>query len=152
MEEKFIQILAGTIGALGFSLLFNIRGRKLIPAAFGGFLSWSIFVAFEPIFADEAVRYVIAMAILTFYAEVMARKAKCPATVFQVSGAIPLIPGGSLYYTINYAMLGQWDKFFNKAVDTFLLMVAIAVGILSAMTFLNITRYFKDRLVKAFLK
>ncbi|MEG2144840.1 MAG: threonine/serine exporter family protein [Oscillospiraceae bacterium] len=152
MGEKIIQVMAGTVGALGFSLLFNIRGKKLFPAAFGGFLSWSIFVIFEPLFASEAVRYVIATAALTFYAEIMARKAKCPATVFQVSGAIPLIPGGSLYNTINYAMVGQWDKFFNKAVDTFLLMVAIAVGILSAMTFLNITRYFKERLVKLYSK
>lgn len=142
MTAKLIQVLTAFIGSLGFSILFNIRGKKLFTAAFGGVISWSTFLLFETIIPSEPARYVIATAVLTLYAEKMARKAKCPATVFQVSGAIPLIPGGALYYTINYAMTGQWMLFAHKALATLLLMTAIAVGILLAMTVLHIIRCF----------
>ena len=40
---EIIQIITGFIGSLGFAVLFNIRGKRLIAAAFGGFLSWTLF-------------------------------------------------------------------------------------------------------------
>ena len=39
---EVIQILSGTVGSFGFSILFNIRGRRLPVAVIGGFLSWSL--------------------------------------------------------------------------------------------------------------
>ena len=38
MMDKLIQILMAYLGSLGFNLLFNIRGRKLLIASFGGML------------------------------------------------------------------------------------------------------------------
>ena len=40
----FIQLLAAVAGSLGFSALFNIRGRKLIYSTFGGFLAWAVYL------------------------------------------------------------------------------------------------------------
>ena len=42
-----IQIFTGFLGSLGFSILFNIRGRKLLVASLGGLISWTIFLLLD---------------------------------------------------------------------------------------------------------
>ena len=40
MNTMLFQVLAAAAGALGFSLLYQIRGVKLIFCVLGGALSW----------------------------------------------------------------------------------------------------------------
>ena len=129
-----IQIFTGFLGSLGFSVLFNIRGRKLWVASLGGLISWTIFLLLEPVFQGEASRYFFAAAAVTVYSEVFARVLKTPTTTFLVSSIVPLIPGGSLYYTMNYALNEQWNLFVQKAFSTLELALALAVGIIAITT------------------
>ena len=56
--KEFIQLMAALLGSLGFAALFNIRGKKLIFATIGGFLSWQLPVSMQtPISADLFPRY-----------------------------------------------------------------------------------------------
>ena len=48
---------------------------------------------------QDVPRFFVASVVLTIYAEILARVVKCPATLFLVTAAVPLIPGGSLYNT-----------------------------------------------------
>lgn len=129
-----MQIFTGFLGSLGFSILFNIRGRKLLVASLGGLISWTIFLLLEPVFQGEALRYFFASAAITVYSEIFARVLKTPTTTFLVSSIVPLIPGGSLYYTMNYALNEQWNLFVQKAVSTLELALALAVGIIAVTT------------------
>ena len=52
---------------------------------------------------------------------------------------IPLIPGGSLYYTMNYALNEQWQLFTDKALYTLQLALALAVGIIAVTTLVRLT-------------
>ena len=79
---------------------------------------------------QDVVRYFIASVALTVYAETLARLVKCPATLFIVTASIPLIPGGSLYQTMQYFMKNDLASFSGQALTTVLLAVAIAVGML----------------------
>ena len=88
----------------------------------------------EPVFPGEASRYFFAAAAVTVYSEVFARILKTPTTTFLVSSIVPLIPGGSLYYTMNYALNEQWDLFVQKAFSTLELALALAVGIIAITT------------------
>lgn len=129
-----MQIFTGFLGSLGFSILFNIRGRKLLVASLGGLISWTIFLVLQPVLPGEAPRYFFASAAITVYSEVFARVLKTPTTTFLVSSIVPLIPGGSLYYTMNYALNEQWDLFVQKAFSTLELALALAVGIIAVTT------------------
>ena len=71
---------------------------------------------------------VVAAAFASIYAEAMARVEKAPATVFYIPALIPLIPGGSLYYTMSYAVLGQWDQVQRYGASTAYCALGIAVG------------------------
>lgn len=147
-QQDIIQLITGTLGSLGFSLLYNLRGRKLLIASLGGFVAWFVYLIFQFMIPDESIRYLISSAVITIYAEVFARVLKTPTTTFLVPAAIPLIPGSSLYYTMNFALNTQWQPFISRAFYTFQLALCIAVGIIAVTTFTRITMLIIRRLRK----
>lgn len=132
--NPFLQIIMGGLGTLGFNLLFNLRGRKLVLATLGGVISWSVFLVLEPLLPDEALRYFLATAVVTVYGEVLARVKRTPTTTFLVPSVIPLIPGSALYHTMNYALNKQWAEFAHQAFYTLQLALSLAVGIIAVTT------------------
>lgn len=138
MLENTIQLVCAFLGSLGFSLIFNIRKEKLLAAGFGGLLSWGVYLILGNLISGNVIRTFIASLALTLYAEIMARVKRSPATVFLVTAAIPLMPGGSLYMTMSYAMEKRWTDFTSQGIDTLLLAAAIAGGILCMTTCLRI--------------
>lgn len=139
--NEILQIIFGFIGSLGFAVLFNIRGKRLMLAALGGFLSWLIFVLLSMVIKSEPINYFLVALLITLYAEIMARVIKTPTTTFITTALIPLIPGGSLYYTMAYAFENDLNGFVAKAISTLQLASALALGIIIATTATNI--YFK---------
>ena len=134
MTAKLIQLLMAYLGSFGFNILFHIRGRKLFWASLGGLISWAVFLGLEPLLPGEAIRFFCAAAAITVYGEILARVEKTPTTTFLVPSVIPLIPGGSLYYTMNYALNKQWAEFSHQVVHTLQLALALAVGIIAITT------------------
>ena len=149
-----MQIFMGFLGSLGFSTLFHIKGRRLLIASLGGLISWTVFLLLEPLLPGESVRYFLASATVTVYAEVFARVIKTPTTTFLVPSLIPLIPGGALYYTMNYALNEQWASFGTKALYTLELAAALALGIIAVTTLTRMTmvviRYMKGHKLHSF--
>ena len=136
--DEIIQVLAGFIGTLGFGVLFNVRGKRLIVAAIGGLLSWLLFILFNKVVHNEPVAYFAVSVAISAYAEIMARVLKTPTTAFIITGLIPLIPGGSLYYTMAYAFESDINKFVSKAVYTLELAAALALGVITVTTIVKI--------------
>ncbi len=143
--SAFIQILAGCLGTMGFSVLFNVRGRKLVFATLGGLISWAVFLALEPVFNSEALRYFVSAVAITVYAEILARLERTPTTMFLVPAIIPLVPGGALYYTMNYALNKQWFQFAHQAFYTLQLALSLAVGIIAVTTVVRLLTAFMHR-------
>ena len=126
---EILQIVTGCIGSLFFGVLFNIRGKKLVFATLGGFLAWAFFVVFKFITPDDALRYFFVAVMIAIYAEIFARILKTPTTTFIMTALIPLIPGGSLYYTMSALLEGNTSVFLAKAIYTISLAGALALGI-----------------------
>ena len=135
---QFIQILAGGVGSLGFACLFHIRGKRLAVATLGGLLSWFLFVIFSYIIPSEPINYFLVSFLLTMFAEIMARVMKTPTTTFVTTSLVPLIPGGSLYYTMAYGFQGDATRFVSKGIATLALAAALALGIIIATTLTKI--------------
>lgn len=139
-----MQIIAGTIGALGFSLLFNVRGKKrLFWCAFGGALAWGTVLLGQMAGLSEMMAYLAGAVLLTIYAEVWARIQFCPSTVFIMAATIPMIPGGSLYNTMRFAMDGMWESFAMQGLRTLAYAILISAGILIVHTVMNAYRAWK---------
>ena len=129
-NSELIQIATGLIGSLCFGILFNMRGKRLIAAAVGGLLSWGLFVVLSHFILNEPINYFIVAAVVSLYSEIMARILKTPAAPVVTTSLIPLIPGGSLYYTMSSAFESNFTMFLEKAVSTLKLACALALGII----------------------
>ena len=127
--QNMIQLLAATLGSLGFAMLFNIRGKKLLFATFGGFFAWGVYLLAAHFYENPYFCGFAASVMLTLYAELMARMHKTPVTVFLVSAAIPLIPGAALYRTMNCLMQRQWEFFAAECTYTLLFAASMSAGI-----------------------
>jgi uncharacterized membrane protein YjjB (DUF3815 family) len=133
--EVAVEILAAAAGSLGFGVLFNIRGKKLLAVVLGGALAWGAFLALFACGMGEPMAYFLVALLVSLYAEGMARLLKAPATVFVAPSLVPLIPGSSLYYTMTYALGGDAVKFFEKAGSALALASALAGGIIISVVF-----------------
>ena len=111
MPVEIIQLIAAFFGAAGFAILFNVRFPLVIYGALGGLLSWGVFLAMENIGANPFVACLVSSAFSAFYAEVMARIKKTPASVFFIPSLIPHVPGASLFYCMSAALRGEWVLF-----------------------------------------
>ena len=128
--QTVLQLVTAFLGSLGFALLFHVRREKLLLASLGGLLAWGVYLLMGFVSSQEVVRYFAASAVLTVYGETLARIVKCPATLFIVTASVPLIPGGSLYRTMQYFMRSDLEACSAQGLNTVLLAVAIAVGML----------------------
>ena len=131
MEQYILQVITGCVGSLGFALLYNIRGTRLLFATLGGLFSWAAFLLLGIFLSNEILRYFIVAVLISAYAEMMARLLKTPTTTFVTTCLIPLIPGSSLYYTMTNAFSGNPDGFIEKGVSTLGLAGALAAGIIT---------------------
>ena len=130
--NELTQILAGCVGTFSFAVLFNIRGKRLWAAALGGLLSWTFFLLLGRVIPSDPVNYFIVALLLSFYAEIMARVLKTPTTTFITTSLVPLIPGGSLYYTMASAFESNMGRFLEKGIATLQMASALALGIIVA--------------------
>ncbi len=55
---------------------------------------------------------------------------KYPAISYLVVSLFPLIPGASVYYTMNYAVQGDMEQFAAQGMRTGAITGVIAVGVL----------------------
>ena len=138
MKDALIQILMGTIGTLGFAILFNIRGKKFWLAGLGGCLSWSLFLLLFPVLESEVYRYFFCAVFAAAYSEILARALKTPATTFMMISLLPHIPGGALYRTMRHALNRSWQLCWESTLYTLKLALALALGIVAVLTVLSV--------------
>jgi uncharacterized membrane protein YjjB (DUF3815 family) len=138
---ELVQIITGSIGSLCFGILFNLKGKRLLAGAIGGLLSWGIFVILSQFIASEVLNYFLVSVIVSIYAEIVAKEVKTPTTPIITTSLIPLIPGGSLYYTVASAFDSSFGVFAEKAIYTLKLASALALGmiiVLAVWKFLSV--------------
>lgn len=144
-----VQLIACFIGCMGFSILFNIHGPGSLLCALGGIISWAVYCITLLSGGSDLAGYFWAAVFSSAYAEIMARIRKYPAISYLVVSIFPLIPGASIYYTMNYAVRGDMASFADRGIHTIAIAGVIAVGILLASTAMRIWfSYYYSRIQK----
>ena len=124
-----LQLLTAFLGSLGFSILFGLRKKHLLAAALGGLLAWGLYLLAESRLHSPFFSNLFASAFAVLYAEFLARRLKCPATLFVVPGIVPLVPGGALYYAMSCAVRKDLERASQYGTATLEAALAIAAGI-----------------------
>ena len=135
--EALKIIISGTIGTIGFSLLFKSNPRRTGFNALGGMIICIVYVVASEIFDQEFLQNFFPALVATAYAEIMARVLKAPATPILACSIIPLVPGGKLYYTTYYFVVGQMRLFKYTLTETLRIAAGLAVGIIVISVIVN---------------
>lgn len=118
------------ITALGFSILYNIPRKTIIPAGITGAIGWTIYFFLTVYFSiEEFLATIIASFFIAFASQIFARKFKTPVIIFTLPGLIPLVPGGLAYNMMRAFVEGNTNLGFEYATDTFLTAGALALGL-----------------------
>ena len=129
MKEILYQLLSAFVGSMGFALVFGMRRRYLFAASLGALLGWGVYLLTEHFLSNSFLPPLLAAAFALSYSEIMAKALKTPATLFVVPAIIPLVPGGSLYYTMSYAVHRDMANARIYGTRTLESALAIAAGI-----------------------
>lgn len=128
------QFILSFIASLTFSIIFNIRGKKLLFSALGGGITYLFFFIFTLNSFSSITSCFLATIISASYSEIMSIKLKSPVTLFIISSVIPLVPGGGLYYTMYYIISKNYEKALILGTETFEIALAIVISILLVST------------------
>ena len=118
------------LSCVGFALIFNIRGRMILWCSGGGALGWLVYLAAGALGGGDILQNFAAILVIASYAEAASRIKKAPATVFLIVALIPLVPGGGIYYAMEYCIAGQMDLFLATTAHTLAIAGVLALGIL----------------------
>ncbi len=129
LRDFLLPCVYAVMACLAFCLLLNQRGRLMLASSLGGGVGWAVCLlcAFTQ---SDIVQYFAGAVAVAVYAEIMARVMKSPATGFLVVGILPFVPGGGIYYTMEYCLAGDTQMFLTTGIHTFGVAGAVAVGIL----------------------
>ena len=134
------EIIFAILATLGFGIIFEIRGKNLYFSAIAGGIAWGTYIIALHLGSSLFFAYFISSAILTLFSEMMARHLKTPVTSILISGLIPLVPGGGVYYTMHYILDKDMEQAVFKGVETFLIAGAISFGIVVVSSLVRILK------------
>lgn len=155
MGQIVFQTFLGTLGTIGFSVLFNVPGRKMFASALGATLSWTVYMIVFHAYGDKVISLFAATITASVLSEILARVLKAPVIILLVPMLIPLIPGSDLYYTTTNLVLGNKADF--EACFSLVMREAgaIAFGIIlmtcAVQVILKIYHHFRQKKAKSVL-
>ena len=123
-----VQVISALIGSIGFAVFFNMKRKQIILAGAGGAATWIVYLLCQQQIEGYFVPYFIASIFVAVYAEIMARRNRAPDTIFLTAAAVPLIPGGSLYYTMAGLVNGDQALFAESGASAVTIALAISLG------------------------
>ncbi len=133
------------VGCIGFSILFNIHDLGVFICALGATLVWVVYSIAETMTGSGIMGYFWGAVVASAYSEVMARIRKFPAITYLVISIFPLIPGAGVYYTMNYAVQGDMERFASQGMYTAAIAGIMAIGILLVSTSVRLYHVWKAR-------
>lgn len=137
MITYLIKIFTAGIASLGFALLYNVKGKRLLVPFAGGIIGQILYLSLTFINNEDLQAFTVTI-FLALYTEIAARIIKTPTTTFLVPNIIILIPGGSLYFTMSSAIKGEWFNFVLYGKETIFLASSIAAGIMIVSSIIKI--------------
>lgn len=127
--DYIIQIIVSFIATACFGIIFNVPIKRVFFCGIVGAMGWIVYYVsiqreIDPVQASFLGAFAVAIA-----AHVLAKKYKTPMIVFNVSGIIPLVPGGIAYNAMRSAVENDYLMSIQYGSKAFMISGAIAMGL-----------------------
>lgn len=137
MLHMISVMLSSFLASLGFGVLFNIKGNKLLLAGIGGSIGGVVYHLALQYGSSEMLAMFLGSVAFSLYSEILARICKTPVTTFIICALIPLVPGGGMYRMMLQAIQGHVDEALAIGLDTISIAGVLVLGILVVSTIMK---------------
>ena len=130
LTDLGLLCVASVVGTLGIALLFGEENKKIPWALLAAVLAT---VGYEVTFALDGGYFLssfVAAGLVAAYADFSAHFLKTPATVIIITGIVPLVPGGKLFYTMLGAVTSDMTMFSDNGFAALKMAAGLAIGII----------------------
>lgn len=125
------------MACLASCVILGRTGPLMLVSSLGGGVGWAVCLLCASTGSD-ILQYFFGAVAVALYAEIMARLCKAPVTGFLVVGILPFVPGGGIYYTMDFCLSGDTQLFLSTGIHTFGIAGAVAVGLLLASSLVRL--------------
>ncbi|KEF38785.1 hypothetical protein M670_01999 [Schinkia azotoformans MEV2011] len=124
------HLITSFIASAAFGIIFNVPKRALPQCGFVGMVGWLIYIALVNYFSvDMLLATLVAAVFIAIISQTFAKFYKTPIIVFNVSGIIPLVPGGMAYDAMRHIVENDYSTAVQLATKAFMVSGSIAIGL-----------------------
>lgn len=142
-----VPCLAAFIAGVGFCIYYNIHGKNIIVSSLCGALAYAVYLLVGNFAETFFVPYFVAGIFIGIFSEAAAYIFRTPVTVYLMPGIVPLVPGLTIYKTMEACFAGDLSGFGTGLVDTLKIAGAISLGMILASyffrTFRNLVKHIR---------
>lgn len=124
------QIITSFIAASGFGILFGAPRTGLIQCGIVGSAAWMLYYFLTEYFLDAVPATIFAAMLVSILSYTFAKVYKAPSIIYNVSGIIPLVPGGIAYNAMRKFVENDYGTAMELSAQVVLLAGGIAIGLM----------------------
>ncbi|WP_199860685.1 threonine/serine exporter family protein [Oceanobacillus damuensis] len=124
------QLITSFIASSAFGVLFNAPRNALIQCGFVGMLGWILYYLLVERGMDVVPATTIAAMLVAVLSHSCSKYYKMPIIIFNVSGIIPLVPGGVAYNAMRHFVENDYNTAIQLSTQVMLLAGGIAIGLM----------------------
>ena len=126
--EPILQVIASTVACFGFSVLFSVRGWKIVYCALGASMTWGVYLLIYRAYPSVFGATMAASIFSGLFGQIVARVKKSPATIFSTICILPLLPGSALYYAMYGLVTRNAELAYTKGEQLALVCFGMVLG------------------------
>lgn len=143
MIDFLLDIIIAGVSTFGFAILFRVDFKYIGWGVIGGGLSWAVYLLSGELIPNTFFCALMSAVFATVYSELLAYICKTPTTVFLMQALIPLVPGGSLYYTMSNLIMKDYAMAAAKGIATMEVILGVSGGVVAASLAVYAIRHIK---------
>lgn len=124
------QLVTSFISSAGFGILFNAPRKVLWQCGFVGMAGWMVYYLLVQYDMDAVPATIFGAMLVAVLSQICAKVYKTPIIIFNVSGIIPLVPGGMAYEAMRSFVQNDYFNAVQYSAKVMLLAGGIAIGLM----------------------
>ncbi len=133
------QLITSFLASAGFGILFNAPKRALIQCGVIGMFGWILYYILVQEGMNPVPATIFGSMLVSILSFINAKMFKMPVITYNVSGIIPLVPGGVAYNAMRSFVENDYSTAIQLSAHVMLLAGAIAIGLMISEVFHQIS-------------
>ena len=142
------QLITSFIASAAFGVIFNVPKKSLIQCGTVGMVGCFLYYYLVENEINSIAATLAAAFLVAVISQYFAKRYKTPITIFNVSGIIPLVPGGLSYDAMKHFVENDFNMAVQLAAKAFMLAGAIAMGLIFAEVMNQLVNKYNKRKLK----